>query len=280
MISPEVGSSCTAFGDTVNRCELRGISKEEEGSSMITVACGVRDRLDHLRESLPTWLACKEVSQVLLVDWSSREPLALPDDVRVDLVRVEGQTRWHHSKCHNQEVELAGCERILRLDADHVLSPSFFTRHYLEEGELFRYAITPSSDENEKHLAGAVYARRDDFLRVGGYNERLVHYGYEDEDLVRRLVASGLRARDLDPAFMRHIPHGDDARLAGQDVPADLGARPPWAPWSWRPGRAVDDLADRNKHLAAGQPWSIHEKKSQWLLSATGPRSYTCREVA
>jgi hypothetical protein len=245
---------------------------------MITITCGVRDRTDHLRESLPTWLACKEVSQVLLVDWSSKDPLVLPDDHRVVLCRVEGQARWHHSKCHNLEIRLAGSPSILRLDADHVLAPDFFTRHLLGEGELFRYALTSVSDENEKHLAGAVYTHRSDFLKVGGYDERLVHYGYEDEDLVRRLAASGVRLRDLDPSFMRHIPHGDEVRLACQNVPVDLTVRPAWASWGWRPGRAVDDLSERNRHDAEERPWSALDRKTYWSCFPTGPRSYVCRE--
>jgi len=227
---------------------------------MISVTCGVRDRAAHLDVSLRSWLACEEVGEVLVVDWTSREPVTPPHDERAVLVRVEGQARWHSSKCHNLELLLARGEEILRLDADHVLRPGFFARHPApEKGYFYRYAITPQSPENEKHLAGAVYARREHFMRVGGYNEHLSTYGYEDEDLVRRLISSGLEAqplapRDLDPSYMHHLPHGDDARLAAQDVPADICERPPWAPWSWQPGRVVDDLSNRNRHLVLAHP--------------------------
>jgi len=136
---------------------------------MISVTCGVRDRAAHLDVSLRSWLACEEVGEVLVVDWTSREPVTPPHDERAVLVRVEGQARWHSSKCHNLELLLAWGEEILRLDADHVLRPGFFARHPApEKGYFYRYAITPQSPENEKHLAGAVYARREHFMRVGG----------------------------------------------------------------------------------------------------------------
>jgi hypothetical protein len=189
------------------------------------------------------------------------------------------QQTWHHSKCHNLELCLASGDEVLRLDADHVLSPSFFSRHTLRGGDFFRYAVAPPYLENEKHLAGAVYARRHEFFRVNGYNERLVSYGYEDEDLVSRLALSGLRSRDLDPVYIRHIPHDDALRLAGQDVPDDRALRPSGASWAWRPGKTVDLMAERNRRLCEESPWSVLDKAATWSVLATGPRTYDCREV-
>jgi len=245
----------------------------------ISVTCGVMDRQAHLDLALSSWLACPEVDEVLLVDWSSCRPVALPADPRVKLARVVGQQNWCASRCHNLELLLASGRKILRLDADDVLEPGFFAGHALAGGDFFYYDVGQRRDENEKHLAGVVYAGREAFALAGGYNEHISTYGYEDEDLVTRMLLQGLRPRHLDTSLLRHLPHGDDERLARQVVPFDLGARPPWAPWNWQPGAsAVDVLADRNAHLALERPWTRSCARATWFLRKISDRAIECEE--
>ena len=178
----------------------------------LTLTTGSLDRLEHLQRSLATWLKHLELDEVIVVDWGNEVPLLQClntfTDPRVVVARAEGQEHWHNSKCHNLELQLASGEQVLRLDSDYLLGPNFFRRHELRSGCFFagNWQQVAASDD-KRHLSGAVYAYKSDLLAVNGYNERLRHYGREDDDLYDRLVARGLKRVDLDLSTLDHIPH-------------------------------------------------------------------------
>lgn len=177
-----------------------------------------------LRKVLPEWQKVANVSEILLVDWSSSPPLAtVVDDVgandeRVRVLRVEAEQRWVLSRAYNLGVRTASYDKIIRLDCDYILAPDFVAMHDLGGGGKF-YAgnYKRARNENEVHLNGAVVVRRQDFLRVGGYDERIQSYGWDDEELYGRLVDMGLEKKDVSYKHLRHIPH-DDGERAQKDV--------------------------------------------------------------
>lgn len=234
-----------------------------QNGKVISIVCGVRDRLPHLLQTLPTWLACPEVDDVLIVDWSSREPVSprlklagLLDDRRVVIARVEGQEHWCAAKCHNLEVRLAKGEHVLRLDADNLLRADFFQVHQPGDSDFFHADYSRRRNDEDYHLGGVLYARREDILGVGGYNERLLVYAYEDDDLVGRLK-SVVTPRPLDFETLTHIPHGDDERLVNAPVERypELVIKPPDASWMWNRGMAQRAL-DLNRREAQNHPWT------------------------
>jgi len=248
----------------------------------VSMVCGVMDRQEHLRLALPTWLDCPQVDEVVVVDWSSAEPVVY-DHPRVVVARALGRNRWEASRCHNLGLGLAQGELVLRLDADDLLVGDFFGRHPLGAGcrAFYRANLDEVRDDNESHLAGVLYARRSDVLRAGGYNERIEVYGYEDTDLQVRLEAAGLEPRDLDLDCLRHLPHGDDARFGHQ--PAELfealhAEVLPRAPWSYRlldPGRRA---VMANKILSESRPWSADDPKTRWKIEHRYPGLIHCTE--
>lgn len=250
---------------------------------LVSVVCGVRDRLEHLQQSLPTWLACPEVSEVVVVDWSSREPLVtgdLPTDRRVVIARALGQEQWVASRCLNLGLAVAYGDVVLRLDVDDLLDRQFFAAHHLDGKSFYCFDGSGARDENERHLMGVVYAEWEHLEAVNGYNERIELYGYDDEDLVNRLRASGLVARPVDPDTVHHIPHGDELRTTNQVIKGDLDKRPPWAPWNWVPGRLVDNLSDRNRHLAWERPWGRGDARIRWDIEMTISGLCLCKEIS
>jgi hypothetical protein len=249
--------------------------------SRVSVVCGVRDRVSHLLQALPTWLACPEVGEMVVVDWSSKEPVvfaALPNDSRVVVVRVEGQEHWVASKCHNLGLDLATGDQVLRLDADDLLDRSFFAAHPVKEASFYCFDDKRSRDANEKPLMGVVFAAKAHFFAVNGYNERLTFYGYEDEDLFTRMRNLGLVALPVNLDTVHHIPHDDDARIGNQRLPNDLDRRPPWESWSWKPGRLIHNLADRNKHAVRERPWGRADVRASWVVELVVPGYYVCKE--
>ena len=256
----------------------------------ITITCGVRDRVAHLHEALPSWLARQEVSEILIVDWSSSERLLLPVDPRIRYVRVEGQRYWHASKCHNLELCLSSGAYVLRLDADIVLGSDFFTLHPMAVGTSrlyhYKYPIKYKSDVvldggDDVHLAGVVYARRVDMLAAGGYCERLRTYGREDDDFVRRLSAQVDETRALDVAALRHIPHGDDLRLRNLPLAEYPNLRPSErdARWCWGDRPVLDRSCKLGDEELAARPWNPERDRMATFSVVTGERVWEAREV-
>lgn len=170
------------------------------------------------------WTQVQNVSEILLVDWASTPPLrAVVDEVaghdpRVRVLRVEGEVAWVLSRAYNLGVRAASFESVVRTDCDYSLGRDFVQAHDLGDGGVF-YAgnYQHARNENEVHLNGAVVVRRSDFLSVGGYDERIQTYGWDDEDLYTRLVQKGLKKRDVNYDHVSHVPHEDTER-AQRDV--------------------------------------------------------------
>jgi len=251
------------------------------GLRKLSVVCGVMDR--PCEAALDSWLARPEVDEVVIVDWSSRRPLWCYEP-RVVVARARDQASWQASRCHNLGLSLATGDLILRLDADDVLGEDFFARQPYLYGSFYYADLKEARDDNETHLAGVVYALKEDFLRIGGYNERIEVYGYEDTDLVNRLVASGLHPLPLDFNTLHHLPHGDEARFANQSDAkfAELDEKLKHA-LSW--SHSTLDKGSRaivaNKVLAESAPWTSGDKKSEWCyvrLQEGGPVRFFCWE--
>jgi GR25 family glycosyltransferase involved in LPS biosynthesis len=66
-----------------------------------------------------------------------------------------------------------------------------------------------------KHLIGLLFISRQNFMRVGGYNEKLgKYYAYEDDEIFHRLRVLGLEEKKLNFDYnILHIPHQDKKRI-------------------------------------------------------------------
>lgn len=102
-------------------------------------------------------------------------------------------------------------------------------------------------DANEMHLNGALVVSQKSFWAVGGYDERIQTYGYDDEDLYKRLTASGLRRLNVTYEHVGHVEHPDAAR-------AQSGVRFPRA--------QIDMNALILEKL--GKPWGKEERTSEY----------------
>ncbi|GAB0498150.1 hypothetical protein MMPV_009491 [Pyropia vietnamensis] len=112
------------------------------------------------------------------------------------------------------------------------------TAPILASGAFYSGHYGAARSENERHMNGALVVKRADLLAIGGYDERLQTYGWDDEDLYRRLVASGLAKRTIDYDTITHVPHGDreraqaSVRFVGVEIDMNallLRSLPPWS---------------------------------------------------
>jgi len=223
------------------------------GGKTVSVVTGCRDRESHLQQALPTWLAAEEVDEVVVVDWSSRDPLAtsLRDHLdrqggRLVLAVADHQPRWHLSRCLNLGIQVATGDVVLKLDSDVRLLPGFFEANSVEE-DHFR-----AGDDLgiRAPLWGNIVAFRSDLLRVKGYDERLVGYGWDDEDLYQRLQRAGVIRQHLDFSLLDHIDHGDGMRIGDQAC-------------------SLQESTYRNVASSTNRPWGGEDRMAIWRAVAS-----------
>ncbi len=176
--------------------------------SFITTCMG---RLDHLRQSLPTWLVQPD-SEVVVVDYSCPQQSGewvertRPD---VKVVRVPNEPYFNLSRARNAGAGAASGRWLCMVDADVLMAPDFTAalRHLLDTGYFFRVEQGARHDQ-----AGTTLISRDAFNAVGGYDEVIEGWGAEDHDIYLRLQHEGQRRAHFPARLLSSIPHGDDLR--------------------------------------------------------------------
>lgn len=258
------------------------------GNLRVTVTTGSMNRLEPLRQALPTWLALPEVDQVIIVDWGSSPPLsyALRDfiDPRILIGRVTDQRHWQNSKCHNLEIRLASrSDLLLRLDNDTLVRPDFFAHHPPKPHSFYavNWRTVPREVDDKRNLAGTLLINPRDLLRVNGYNERLVHYGREDDDLHARLMIEGIRWYPCKLETLEHIPHTDRERIENLEAAPELLQLQKMATaeeriWGVRvaPKQA---LISMNEKTIAETPWTKHDLMTSWEARQIDDRYWECK---
>jgi hypothetical protein len=239
-------------------------------SMRISVATGSMNRTESLRWALPSWLDCPEVDEIAIVDWSSRVPVheELRDlqDPRLRFVRVEGQAAWCAAKCHNVEIAMTTGDALLRIDADVRIRRDFFASHPLLREHIFWNAWWRLANEFEdRHLAGTIYTRRANFLLVNGYNERLVSYGYEDDDLFGRMLIARLRRGFFRRETLAHLPHSDASRLE-QIAPE----------WRAKAGGSPETGIGFNREIAQARPWTKDDRQHPFSVKRADTNLWIC----
>ena len=223
---------------------------------MLSLATGCMNRAANLRIALASWLACPEIDEVIIVDWSSEvavhKDLGDITDERVRFIRVEGQPYWCAARCHNVEITAASGDAILRIDSDVQVDPAFFNQHSLAQEDLFWNASWKNSCGDDCHLYGTVYTKRKNLLLVNGYNERLQSYGFEDEDIYQRMLKANLQRAEANRTLLKHIPHDMTSRLCHLNP-------------DFKVVTAIEGVGV-NLRIAEAQPWDESDRMTSWSI--------------
>jgi len=131
---------------------------------------------------------------------------------------------FNRSHSRNLAFKLATGEILCNVDADNYTGKGFaayLANAFLENGATFlspakRGATAPGD------VFGRICVARRHFYMVGGYDERMVNYGFEDFDLINRLELSGLTCSAIDGSFLKALSHIEKERLANEAFTGDL----------------------------------------------------------
>jgi len=178
-----------------------------------------RDRLHHLKETLPKNLVDNENYPNLdfvildynssdgLDEWLRLNHLSLIQSGRIKYYRTDHPDYFQFSHAKNIAHKLAKGEIVCNLDADNFTGPGFasFLADRFKENT---HRVIHASWKNDVGSAGRIATPKDYFLLVGGYEERMVGFGYEDPNLVLRLNNLGLEDVEIERGdYLNAIVH-------------------------------------------------------------------------
>ncbi|CAN8076244.1 unnamed protein product, partial [Agarophyton chilense] len=171
------------------------VIRDEAPEKGVGIVAACMNRQETLAKVLPSWLAVKGIDEIVIVDWGSDPPLrsiVKPEqDPRLHLYRVNKESSWVLSRAYNLALNMSTKAHVIRTDCDYSLHPSILDAHNVSNTDSGFYSGNweLARNENEVHLNGAMVMRRSAFWNVGGYDERIQTYGWDDEDLYTRLQA-------------------------------------------------------------------------------------------
>ncbi|GHT86555.1 hypothetical protein FACS18947_6480 [Bacteroidia bacterium] len=106
---------------------------------------------------------------------------------------TEGLPFWHASIAKNTAHLLANHKIIVNLDCDNYTGRNggkFVIQQFVKQGNgIVFHQLAEMLDGSY----GRISLGKDNFLKVGGYDETLEPMGYEDADLLLRLTKSGIQ---------------------------------------------------------------------------------------
>jgi GR25 family glycosyltransferase involved in LPS biosynthesis len=215
----------------------------------VSLICACKNRLNSLRVSLSSWLQFEEIKEIIIVDWSSDKSLnhLANFDPKIKIVNVLEQKYFNQPQPLNLAASLVTGDYILKVDTDYIINPyfNFFEKykvdqntfvsghHNIESPEyidpetgtsMINYAKMSLEDWRTyinsyshyfKYLTGLLFITKENFIKVGGYNETLQkYYAFEDDEICQRLELMGLNHTKIEYDHMLiHLPHPDSKRI-------------------------------------------------------------------
>ncbi len=207
----------------------------------VSVVIPVRDGETHLRECIESVLGqTLPPAEILVVDDGSVDGTAELASSFGPPVRLLRQERGGPARARNTGVQAATCRCLAFIDADDVWEPgklalqaprlgeAFGLRavfghiqhfHSPETDAAFRAAYACPPDPIPGLHAGTMLIGREDFLRVGLFDES-IHYG-EFLDWHARAAEAGLNSVMLPEVVMRRRIHPSNYGITRKDLRSD-----------------------------------------------------------
>ena len=179
---------------------------------MFSIVTANRNRLEHLQQAILSWLGCDRIAEIIVVDYGSAREIGaadFPTSSKLTIATVRGTDQWRLGHAINIGVDLAGSENIVKLDSDQVIRDA----SWLDTIDLTNRFYRGNYQQGKVSNGEAVF-RKGDWARVGGYNEWISGYGYEDSDFYGRLRRANVAQAEIEARFLTEIPHSDAVRAA------------------------------------------------------------------
>lgn len=233
---------------------------------MISLVTTCMNRESHLRRSLPHWITLPGIDEIVLVDWSTREPFTdlLALDPRIRIVRAEGEPRWIQPYANNLGIAHARGDIIIKCDAD-CLPTADASKLMPANGHFYAGDWRSGEKLGKACVNGQCIFTKAQWEQVNGYSELLRRYSRDDVDFYDRLVAVGHARHEIPVDLLNFLDHSNEDRVAnvkpaaGDNIDALLNRElpyhetinivvatyMPWGPWFVRAPYTVVSSEDR-----------------------------------
>lgn len=269
----------------------------------VSIICACKNRNETLGVSIHSWLRYPEVHEIIIVDWSSDKSLKYLKkfDSRIKIITVKNEKYFNMPQPLNLAASIASGDKLLIMSVDYVFNPynefNFFNTYDIDDqsflcGEFETTENPLGLTQLFKYLRGILYVTKDNFLKIGGYNENYgTYYGNDDGEIEYRLELLGLKRKKMSIDYtIFHIPHSNKKRIENfeaycEDKDIENSIRSELSQYY-----TGDELEWQLEYILAEKHIFINQQKPlmenyyfqsniKWNIRQTGNQTYTATKV-
>lgn len=189
------------------------------------------NRLAHLKQTLKANIKDNETYgnlEFVLLDYNSGDGL---EDYAKDqlknyikdnrLVYYKTCTPKYFNRSHSRNLlfKLATGDIICNIDADNYTGKNFAAYVNNAFCDPDRVFLSTLGLTGKKDVLGRIGISKTDFLNIGGFDETMVNYGFEDYDIINRLQLSGVKKYLIEEeSYLKYIPHTNAERICSEQL--------------------------------------------------------------
>lgn len=185
------------------------------------------NRLHHLRHTLVQNIKDNQHYtnlEFVLLDYNSSDGLSdfisinFKEHIVTGLLkyyRTEEPDGYNMSHSRNMAFRLATGDIVCNIDADNYTGydfASYVNRCFVNNKDVFLTTHNIPGVKND--VLGRICVKKEHFHAINGYDERMLHYGFDDIDFANRLESIGLRKIQIESSgFLQAIEHSNGERM-------------------------------------------------------------------
>ena len=192
--------------------------KIQNGNSIVSVCM---NREENLKKCIISWLNVINCNEIVILDYGSSTPIKDEliefiksknyDIKKIKFYRVNNVSRWNLTRAFNFAIKLCNYSNIYKFDCDDIVRKEVINLHRLNNNNFYSGFWEHARNNNELQIAGKLFFKYSDFIKVNGYNENITTYGWDDSDIISRL-SKLLERNNVNINSFTFIQHSEESR--------------------------------------------------------------------
>jgi hypothetical protein len=171
---------------------------------LLSYCISIMNRLHQLKETLRVNIDnSTDKSEFIIIDFNSNDGLKdyiydnFQDEIlngKLKYIYTDKIKLWHASICKNTTHMKANGKYLVNLDCDNFIGNNgdeLILNTFIENGD--NIIISQTNNVISSGNGGRISVSKDNFIKLGGYDESFYPMGYQDYDLIERAKKYGLK---------------------------------------------------------------------------------------